>query len=85
VKIELNIDDGLAQEAKAAGLLSELRLETMIRAELALRRKADFFQLAERLHAVPGEPMSIDEICDEVRAVRRERRDREAKAVADRR
>ena len=77
-KIELNLSDDLAREAAAAGLLNELRMEAMLRLELAAKRKLDFFELTAKLHALQGEPMPMDEITAIVKEVRREMREREA-------
>lgn len=76
-KIEFNLPDALAQEAKGAGLLEQVRLEQLVRAEL--RREAGLRLRAamEKLHAADIPPMTMDEINAEVKAVRRERREQE--------
>ena len=74
--LQITLSDDVARKAKAAGLLTQERLEDMI--EDRLRREAGDRLLANiaRIHAVSGEPMSMDEINAEVKAFRRERRAR---------
>jgi hypothetical protein len=72
--IEITLSDALAQAAKAAGLLSPDAIEAMLQAQL--RRQA-----GERLNDIwqhlPNDPLTPEleqEIMDEVRKVRAERR-----------
>ncbi len=76
-KLEINLGDELASKAKAAGLLEQARLEELLSAELRRQAGERLGQLMEKLHAVPGEPMTMDEITAIVKVVRRERRMRE--------
>lgn len=74
--IEINLPDQLAQEAQSAGLLTQEAIEAMLREQLKK-------QAGERLNAfwadLPVEELTPEieqEIVDEVRAVRAERRRR---------
>ena len=77
-KVEFNLPDALAKEAREIGLLEQERLEQRVRAEL--RREAGQRLLAtmKQLHAVSGPEMPMDEITALVKEVRRERRESEA-------
>jgi hypothetical protein len=78
-RIELNIADELASKAQAAGLLEQARLEELLGAELRRQAGERLRQHMAKLHAVPGEPMPMDEITAIVKEVRRERREHEAR------
>ena len=58
-----------------AGLLSEAALEKLLREQLLTRRRDDFFAAMERM-AQTTEPreMSPEEVAEEIRAMREERR-----------
>ena len=72
--LEINLPDGLAKEAKAAGLLASDAIEKLI-AE-ALRRRAfdELLSVADRIEAEGVPPMSMEEINAEIEAYRAERR-----------
>ncbi len=74
LEIKLSLPDGLANEARAAGLLTPEALEKLI-AE-ALRRRAfdELLSVADRVEAAGVPPMSMEEINAEVKAYRAERR-----------
>jgi hypothetical protein len=74
--VTLNLPDTLAAEANAAGLLSPEAVEQMLRE--GLRRKAieGLFAAADKLAAANFAPMTMQEIQDEVNAVRAERKHR---------
>ncbi len=74
LEIKLSLPDGLANEARAAGLLTPEALEKLI-AE-ALRRRAfdELLSVAGRVEAAGVPPMSMEEINAEVKAYRAERR-----------
>jgi uncharacterized short protein YbdD (DUF466 family) len=65
----------LAEKARAQGLLELKKLELLIKDEMvsAVALK-DYREMVEQMRAYPDEPMTMDEIQAEVRAVRAERR-----------
>lgn len=78
--LEVQLNDKLAQEAKANGLLDSLAIENMLRSELKRRRAEKFFEAAERVAATAtnSPPMSDAEIEAEIKAVRARKRDSDA-------
>ena len=77
--VHINLPDQLAQEAKQAGLLSDPALEKLLREQLQVRRQAGFFAALERMEQPPEPPaMSPEEMAEEIRAMREERRARTA-------
>jgi len=79
VTIQVELPEALAKEAKANGLLDPAPLSDLLAAELRRRKAAvELNQALQKIRAQPGEPMSEEEIQSEVKAIRRERRAREA-------
>jgi urease accessory protein UreF len=77
----LDLPEAVAAEAKAKGLLDPESLERLITREVAAKStQKDFFEIAESLRALPGDPMSIEEIQAEVNAARSERAAREKRS-----
>ena len=77
--VRINLPDQLAQEAKQAGLLSEAALEKLLRDQLQARRQDDFFTALERMAQTTEPPaMRPEEVAEEIRAMREERRARVA-------
>jgi hypothetical protein len=76
--IEIRLPDELAQRARNAGLLSDDAIRQLL--EEAMRRQAGHALLdeARRLQAIGAPPMSDEEVVAEVKAVRAERRIRNA-------
>ena len=74
--LQITLPDDLASDAAKAGLLTTERLEEMFRAQLRAEAGARMFEMMKALHAVSGPPMSMDEINAEVKAARRERREK---------
>ena len=76
MELTVNLPDTLANEAKAAGLLTPEAIERLLRE--AVRRKAvnELFEVADRLVAANIPPMTMQEIQAEVDAVRKARRER---------
>ncbi len=74
LEIKFSLPDNVANDAKAAGLLTPEAIETLI-AE-ALRRKAfdEVLSNADRVEAAGIPPMSMEEINAEIEAYRAERR-----------
>jgi hypothetical protein len=79
VTIELDLPEGLIQQARQLGLLENQRVAEWL-AEEVRRRKGgqDLKKMIDDIRSVPGEPMTLDEINAEVKAARQERRTREA-------
>ena len=77
--VQINLPDQLAQEAKQAGLLSEGVLTKLLREQLQVKRQDEFFAALERMEQTP-EPraMSAEEVAEEIRAMREERRTKAA-------
>jgi non-ribosomal peptide synthetase component E (peptide arylation enzyme) len=75
----VKLPNELAQRARKAGLLSDGAIQRLL--EEAMRRTAgqQLLAVAERLHAAGIAPLSDEEIVAEVKVVRAERRDRQAK------
>ena len=73
--VHINLPDQLAQEAKQAGLLSEAALEKLLREQLQAKRQDEFFAALERMERTPEPPvMSPEDVAEEIRAMRAERR-----------
>ena len=78
ITIQLDLSPEMAVEARAKGLLDPKNLTRLIEREVeAESGRKDFFEMLDKLHAVPGEPMTMEEIQAEVDAVRAERATRE--------
>ena len=79
VTIQLDLPNALLKEAEASGLLESEPLGNLLPAELRRRKAAaELDQMLDGIRAQPGVPISEEEIQAEVKAVRRERRAREA-------
>lgn len=73
--ITITLPDELAYEARARGLLTPESLQQLLDAELARQRRVDnLFTLMDRLDKADIPPMTNDEINEEIRAARAERR-----------
>jgi hypothetical protein len=78
ITVQLDLSEALAAEARAKGLLQPQNLKRLIEREVkAESARGDFFEMVRDLRALPGEPMSMEEIQAEVDAVRAERAARE--------
>ena len=75
-ELKVILPDALANEAKAAGLLTPQAIERLLRE--AVRNKAvnELFEAADRMAAANIRPMTMQEIQAEVDAVREARRER---------
>lgn len=79
VTLELDLPESIAVQAKAKGLLDPKRVATLIARELASDTGSrSFFEIVRQIRAQPGVPTSPEEIQAEVKAVRAEKRAREA-------
>jgi len=81
--IQIDLPEATAKAAREAGLLTPAALERLI--VEAIRRQAGgrLLEAARRIHEAGVEEMSMDEINQEVQAVRAERRAREAARRGD--
>jgi hypothetical protein len=79
--LEISLPDSLAKEAKAAGLLAPEAIERMVREAVRRRALEELKQAMDRMAAVEGPVMTPQEIQEEIRAARAERRAREARAA----
>jgi hypothetical protein len=79
-ELVIRLPDELAQRARRAGLLSDAAIQELL--EEAMRRRAGrrLLDVAQHIQAAGIEPMSMEEIDAEVKAVRAERRAREAQS-----
>ncbi len=77
-ELVVQLPDDLARRARSAGLLNDDAIRQLL--EEAMRRQAgrNLLQVAQRLHTAGLEPMSEEDVVAEVKAVRAERRSREA-------
>ena len=83
ITVQLDLPEAVAAEAKAKGLLDPKNLTRLIQREVeAESARRDFFNMVRDLRALPGEPMTMDEIQSEVDAVRAERPARENRCWA---
>jgi hypothetical protein len=80
----IRLPDDLAQRARDAGLLSDHAIQQLL--EDAMRRQAGrrLLEVARHIRAAAIEPMSMDEINEEVEAARAVRRVRKTEDGADR-
>jgi len=73
--LQITLPDQLAQEAQRAGLLSPPALEKLLREQLQVKHLDEFFAAMERMAQVTEPPaMSSEEVAEEIRAMRAERR-----------
>lgn len=78
--LTIKLPDKLAQEARAAGLLDHDAIETMLRENLRRRGVGELFQAMDCMAAVDTLPvMSPEEIHEEIRRMRAERRSQNAR------
>jgi hypothetical protein len=76
-KIQIELPDATARAAREAGLLTPQALERLLSEAIRRRQAADsLLAIADRVAEAGIEPMSLDEIDAEVKAVRTERRRR---------
>lgn len=79
--VEISLPDQLAEEARRAGLLTQDAIERLMRD--AIRRQAldELKQARNRMAAVEGPEMTPEEIQEEIKAARAERRARDERAA----
>jgi hypothetical protein len=74
--VQINLPDELARDAQAAGLLTPEALEQILREQLRKRAGEELRAMWKRMPAEELTPEIEQEIVEEVRAVRAERRKR---------
>jgi hypothetical protein len=72
--IEITLPDGLAEEARRAGLLAPDVIENLLRNKLAADRIARMQMTRDALAAQPPDVMTRQEINEEIRAYRKGKR-----------
>ena len=76
-KVQIELSEATAAAARAAGLLTSPALERLLRDEIRRRDAAgNLLSVADKVAAAGIEPMAMDEIDAEVKAVRAGRRRR---------
>ncbi len=75
-EVVLTLPDNIVEEAEEFGLFKPLIITSMLKEEIRRRKVNKFFEAADRLAALGGEPMTNDEINAEIAAARRDRRRR---------
>ena len=79
--VQIELPDALAQEAQRAGLLTPEAIEQMVREAIRRRVLDEVREAMDRMAAVKGPVMTPEEIQEEIRAARAERRARDARAT----
>lgn len=74
--LTIDLPDNLAEEAKQAGLLTPNAIETILRETLRGRAVNGLFTAADKLTTANFPPMTMEEIQEEVNAVRAQRKQR---------
>ena len=74
--LTIDLPDNLAEEAKQAGLLTPNAIETILRETLRDRAVNGLFIAADKLAAANFPSMTMEEIQEEVNAVREHRKQR---------
>ena len=72
--VTLELPEDLEKEVEKAGLLAPDAVEAMFREQLRRFHLGEFLRVADELEAAKFPPMTMDEIQEEVNAVRAERR-----------
>jgi len=76
-KIQIELPDATAKAARDAGLLTSQALDRLLTDAIRRQRAADsLLSIADRVAEAGVEPMSMEEVDAEVKAVRAERRKR---------
>jgi SOS response regulatory protein OraA/RecX len=79
VTIELDLPEGVIDQARQMGLLDNRRVAEWLADEVRRRNAGqELKKVLEGIRSAPGEPLPMNEIGDEIKAARAERRAREA-------
>lgn len=79
--IQIELPDQLAEEARRAGLLTQGALERLMRDAVRQQALSELKQARERMAAVDEPELTPEEIQQEIRAARSERRALEPRAA----
>lgn len=79
--VQIELPDELAAEAKRAGLLTQDAIERLMREAIRRQALAELKQAMDRMAAVEKSEMTPEEIAQEIKASRAERRARGARAA----
>jgi hypothetical protein len=80
VTIQLDLPEGILQQARQMGLLENGRVAELLADEVRRRNAGqDLKKVLDEIRSAPGEPLTMDEINAEIKAARVERRTREAR------
>jgi hypothetical protein len=80
VTVQLDLPEGLLQQARQMGLLENGRVAELVADEVRRRNAGQELKKAlDEIRSEPGEPLTMDEIGAEIKAARAERRAREAR------
>lgn len=74
VTIQISLDDYVAAQAEEFGLLDALSLKSLFTEEIQRRRLDRLLSVADKLAAAGDEPMSEEEVQEEIRAYRKANR-----------
>ncbi|MGH7980884.1 MAG: hypothetical protein ACREE6_16020 [Limisphaerales bacterium] len=75
VTIQLDLPEGLIQQARKMGLLENQRLAEWLADEVRRRNAGRALKnVLDEIRSTPGEPLSMDEINAEIKAARAKRR-----------
>ncbi len=74
--LTIDLPDSLVKEAKNAGLLAPDAIESMLRETLRHRAVNGLFTAADKLAAANFPPMTMEEVQEEVNAVRAQKKQR---------
>ena len=77
--VTIDLPEDLAKDAAEAGLFTPAAVEALFRDGLRRFHLGEFLRLAKEFQAAKIPPMAMDEIQEEVNAVRAEKRQRAAR------
>jgi len=72
--IQIFLDDDLAIQAEELGLLEAVAIKSLFTEEIQRRRLDRLLSVADKLAAAGDEPMSAEEVQEEIRAYRKSNR-----------
>lgn len=72
--IQIFLDDDLAMQAEEFGLLENVAIKSLFTEEIQRRRLDRLLSVADKLAAAGDEPMSAEEVQEEIRAYRKSNR-----------
>jgi hypothetical protein len=80
VTIELDLPEGLIEQARQMGLLDNRRVAELLADEVRRRNAGqELKKVLDEIRSAPGQPLSMNEISAEIKAARAARRAREAR------